>query len=318
MAAVLPVPAHADPCPPAATDSVVSGGVRLAIKHWGDRRNPTVVLIHGYPDNSSVWHAVARRLSGEFHVVAYDVRGAGESDRPARRADYRLEHLNADLRAVIDHVSPQRPVHIAAHDWGSVQAWESVTDPTLRGRIASFTSCSGPCLDHMGHWFRDRLRRPSLKGLGQVLMQNLKSWYIVFFQLPFLPEALWRGVMGRAWPTVVRWLEGVDMHPRDTQVADGCHGVQLYRANMLPRLLRPRERHAQAPVQILVPRRDLYVSPALTAELDRWVPTLWRREFDAGHWMPLSHPREMAGAIRRFIHFVERNQRALKAQARSR
>ncbi|WP_408640330.1 alpha/beta fold hydrolase, partial [Saccharomonospora halophila] len=94
------------------------------------------------------------RLRGRFRVVTYDVRGAGESDAPREVAAYRLDTLAADLLAVLDGVAGDRPVHLLAHDWGSIQAWHAVTGPWLRGRVASFTSISGPDLDHAAHWFR--------------------------------------------------------------------------------------------------------------------------------------------------------------------
>jgi pimeloyl-ACP methyl ester carboxylesterase len=56
---------------------VQSGRVRLAASAWGDPAHPVVVLVHGYPDNSDVWHGVAHALAARFHVIAYDVRGAG-------------------------------------------------------------------------------------------------------------------------------------------------------------------------------------------------------------------------------------------------
>lgn len=286
--------------------TVMSGPVRLAVKQWGDPRRPTIVLVHGYPDNSAVWHPVAELLARDFHVVAYDVRGAGQSDRPARIRDYKLDKLKDDFVAVIDQVSPDKPVHLVAHDWGSIQSWEAVTEPALQHRILSFTSCSGPCLDHIGHWFRQRLAHPTWRNVKQLLIQSVKSWYIYFFQLPLLPGLLWRAGVGRAWPKLVRLLEGTQVETNPTQVADGVHGVQLYRANMLPRLLRPRNRPTTVPVQVLVPRRDLYVSPWLTEDLHRWTDKLWRREYTAGHWMPASHPGEMAGAIRRFVQFTSR------------
>src|SRR6218665_2368651 len=115
--------------------TVMSGPVRLAVKQWGDPRRPTIVLVHGYPDNSAVWHPVAELLARDFHVVAYDVRGAGQSDRPGRIRDYKIEKLKEDLVAVIDHVAPGRPVHLVAHDWGSIQSWEAVTEPALQERI---------------------------------------------------------------------------------------------------------------------------------------------------------------------------------------
>lgn len=307
MSAVLsPTPSR--PRSPGAPrhETVQSGGVRLAVTRWGDPRRPTIVLVHGYPDSSHIWHPVAERLAADFHVVAYDVRGAGESDKPRGLRAYRLDRLRADFEAVISHVSPQHPVHLVAHDWGSIQSWESVTEPALKGRIASFTSCSGPCLDHMGHWFRRRLSRPTPKALWQVLSQSVRSWYIYFFHLPVLPGLLWRVGLSRLWPSLVRWTEGTRIGRNPTQLSDGQTGVQLYRANMFPRLWFPRERHAHAPVQVLVPTRDRYVSAALTEDLHHWVPLLWRREVDAGHWLIQSHPKEFAGAVRRFVRFVDR------------
>src|SRR4051794_4794987 len=88
---------------------VGAGGVELAVSERGDPRAPTIVLVHGYPDTSAVWHPVAELLASSCHVVTYDVRGAGASGIPATTAGYALEHLVTDLRAVIDATSPDRP-----------------------------------------------------------------------------------------------------------------------------------------------------------------------------------------------------------------
>src|SRR5689334_16894269 len=100
---------------------VDSGGLRLAVRVTGDPGRPTVLLVHGYPDNSAVWDGVVARLAGRFRVVRYDVRGHGESDAPPDRAGYRMRHLAADLVAVVRATSPDTPVHLVAHDWGSIQ-----------------------------------------------------------------------------------------------------------------------------------------------------------------------------------------------------
>lgn len=288
--------------------TITTGEIPLAAKSWGDPARPTVVLVHGYPDNSEVWHALAERLAGDYHVVAYDVRGAGASGAPRGRAAYRLPRLADDFRAVIDAVSPTRPVHLVAHDWGSIQSWECVTEPGLAGRIASFTSCSGPCLDHVGIWMRESWRRPTATSMRQSLGQLLRSWYVLFFHLPLLPELSWRLWLGRAWPALMRRVEGTMIAPRPTQTADGMRGVSLYRANFLRCLFAPRQRHAHAPVQVIVPLRDKYVSPALSADLSRWTPRVWRREVEAGHWLPLTHPQRMAGMVRELVEWVERGQ----------
>src|SRR5438309_1175852 len=60
-------------------------GVTLAVYEHGDPAAPTIVAVHGYPDNHSVWDGVVELLSDRFHVVTYDVRGAGASDKPSAR-----------------------------------------------------------------------------------------------------------------------------------------------------------------------------------------------------------------------------------------
>jgi pimeloyl-ACP methyl ester carboxylesterase len=97
---------------------IESGGVMLAVTERGDATAKTVLLVHGFPDTSAVWNPVAEALALDYHVVTYDVRGAGKSDVPRPRSAYRLELLVADLEAVIDATSPGRPVHLVGHDWG--------------------------------------------------------------------------------------------------------------------------------------------------------------------------------------------------------
>ncbi|MGW0699127.1 SDR family oxidoreductase [Streptomyces sp. NPDC002867] len=270
--------------------TVRSGGVPLAVYEQGDPARPTVLLVHGYPDTHRVWDDVAAALAAEHHVVRYDVRGAGDSGRPARRRDYRLELLAGDLFAVAGAVSPDRPVHVVAHDWGSIQSWEAVTHPDAAGRIASYTSISGPCLDHVGHWIRHRLARPTPRHVAQLLGQLAHSWYIAAFHLPVLAPAAWRHGLADRWGTVLRLAEAVTPrpgHPQPTLTGDAVRGINLYRANMLPRLLRPRARPTVVPVQLIGLTRDHYVSPALAEGLERWVPHLWRRTVPATHWSAL-------------------------------
>ncbi|KVD01803.1 short-chain dehydrogenase [Burkholderia ubonensis] len=286
--------------------AVASGDLTLAVRTWGDPARTPVVLVHGYPDNSSVWQHVAPLLARQHYVIAYDVRGAGLSGAPRRTADYRLAKLTDDFVAVIDALCPGRPVHLIAHDWGSIQGWECVTEPRLSGRIASYTSCSGPCLDHVGFWLRERLLRPTPASLARLGGQLVRSWYVVLFHLPFIPELIWRLWLGRAWPGLLRRVEKTHVAPRATQADDGARGVRLYRANFIRCLFTPRERYAHAPVQTIVQLGDKYVSPALSENLSRWAPQYYRREVAAGHWLPLTDPARFAGLAQQLIDAVER------------
>lgn len=263
--------------------TVRSRDVRLAVYEQGPAGAPTVVLVHGYPDTHTVWDEVAEALAARFRVVRYDVRGAGASDAPSDTEAYRLEQLKNDLFTVIDEVSPTEPVHLVGHDWGSVQAWEAVTEPGAEKRIASFTSMSGPCLDHFAYWSREH------RGRLRMIRQMLRSWYVAAFQVPLVPELAWR-TAGRWWPAYLRWVEGVQRpgHPAPTVTRDAARGVSLYRANFLPGLSKPRERRTEVPVLVITLDKDHYVTPPAASEgLERWVPRLSRRLLPVGHWSAL-------------------------------
>lgn len=288
--------------------TVTSDGVRLAVYSAGDPANPTVVLVHGYPDTHAVWNDVVAELARRFHVVTFDNRGAGASDCPVPVAAYRIELLAADLRAVLDAVSPDAPVHLVGHDWGSILAWELVTDPAAAHRIASFTSLAGGCLDHIGHLMRRRLARPTPANLRAFGSQLARSWYVAAFQVPGLGVLPWRLGLGRRWE---RLLAGVERVPRraDQRVAsrgsDGEVGVRLYRANMARRLGRPGQRRTEVPVQSIHAADDHFITPGMNDGLERWVPQLWRRTVQATHWAPLTHGPVIARMATELIDSVE-------------
>ena len=262
-----------------------SDGVELAVREAGDPDRPTVVLVHGYPDTSALWLPVFERLEPHYHVVTYDVRGAGASSTPRGPNAYSLEHLVADLGAVIEAVSPEKPVHLVGHDWGSIQSWEAVTTPRLHGRIASFTSISGPSIDYAGNWLRAKLRAGKI---GQLLRQMAGSWYIAMFDIP------------GAGRLVARLAPRRGLDPRTVR-----NGVGMYRQSMRNRLLNPRERHTDIPVQVIVPTRDPFVSPALLDGIERVAPKLWRRRVRAGHWVQRSHPDLLARWVTEFVDHIE-------------
>jgi pimeloyl-ACP methyl ester carboxylesterase len=283
---------------------VACGDVSLAVYAWPSPNHGAepALLIHGYPDCAEVWRDTAERLSQHRPVFAYDVRGAGASTVPKRVRDYRLETLSEDLLTVMQAISPAKPVHLIGHDWGSIQTWESVCSPRFAGRIASFTSISGPCLDHVGHWIRKGLLSPNPRNWAAVLGQLSHSWYIAMFQVPGLAPGLWRAGLGARWPKLLERLEGMADAPTSaTQTEDGANGILLYRANMLQRLLAPRPRTTDVPVQLIAPRYDPFVTEAVLDSMIEWVPRLRRVPVYAGHWLPLTRPDFIESAVEDFI-----------------
>ncbi|MGW0992383.1 SDR family oxidoreductase [Streptomyces sp. NPDC002523] len=299
---------------------VRTGGIELCVAESGDPEQPTVVLVHGYPDSKEVWSKVAARLADRFHVVLYDVRGHGRSSAPKPlRGGFTLAKLTDDFLAVVDAVSPDRPVHLVGHDWGSVQSWEFATAGRTEGRIASFTSMSGPSLDHFGHWINARVKRPTPRRVGQLLGQGAKSWYVYFLHTPALPELAWRGPLGKRWPKILQRIEKVpaDDYPTPSLPTDAAHGAWLYRDNVRARLLHPRpDAHAHAPVQLITPEGDAFLSERLYDDLDQWVPQLTRRTLPAKHWIPRTRPDQLADWIDEFVTTVEGGRTEVKATGR--
>lgn len=267
-----------------------SDGVRLAVHETG--QGPPIVAVHGYPDNHRVWDALTEQLLDRFRVITYDVRGCGDSDQPADRAAYRMERLVDDLAAVLAVVSPAEPVHLLGHDWGSVQCWPALTDTRLVGRIASFTSISGPSLEHTARWLRGGRRYPRA-----ALRQAAMSWYTLAFQVPWLPEfAARRGWIGAL--TSGRKARRDSVIPRST--SDAVNGLQLYRANMRTR--HPEPRRVEVPVLVLAPEHDRYVSVALqTRAPEPHVRDLRTEVLAAGHWAIVRHAAEVAQLVGGFV-----------------
>ncbi|MET9530157.1 SDR family oxidoreductase [Streptomyces sp. NPDC006649] len=284
---------------------VRTGGIELCVAELGDPDRPTVVLVHGYPDSKEVWTEVAAQLAERFHVVLYDVRGHGRSSAPAPlRGGFTLEKLTDDFLAVADAVSPGKPVHLVGHDWGSVQSWEFVTVPRTEGRIASFTSMSGPSLDHFGQWIKKRMSRPTPRRTAQLLGQGAKSWYVYLLHTPVLPELAWRGPLGKWWPGILERVEKVPSgdYPTASLPSDAAHGAWLYRDNVRSRLRRPRaDAYAHAPVQLITPTGDAFLSEHLYDELEQWAPQLTRRTLPAKHWVPRTRPDQLAAWIGDFV-----------------
>ncbi|MBB4907954.1 NAD(P)-dependent dehydrogenase (short-subunit alcohol dehydrogenase family)/pimeloyl-ACP methyl ester carboxylesterase [Actinophytocola algeriensis] len=242
-----------------------------------------MVLVHGYPDNASVWDGVVQELVGRFRVIRYDVRGAGESAVPGSRDGYAIPRLVEDLVAVVRSAT-DKPVHLVAHDWGSIQAWGAVSDAALHDLFLSYTSISGPDLDHVGDWMR---RAPKTR----VLRQLLHSWYIGAFQVPLAPELVWR------LPPLRRKFHAT--------YKDARNGVELYRANMAGRLSGPGARRTSVPVQQLALTQDPFVTPGILEAADPWVERLWRRPLAAGHWAVREKPRVVARMIVEFIEHLD-------------
>jgi NAD(P)-dependent dehydrogenase (short-subunit alcohol dehydrogenase family)/pimeloyl-ACP methyl ester carboxylesterase len=286
-------------------------GVNLAVHRYTeiDPQRPTILAIHGWPDNHHVWDGVAAELIdryNRYNIVAYDVRGAGESTCPASRSGYRFAQLVSDTGTVIDSLGVGK-VHLLAHDWGSIATWAAITDDSVMGKVASFTSVSGPHLQYAGRFLRSA-RSP--RALADVAKQLVGSAYIGLFLCPRVPELLFRSGLG---VKVVGAFERIgrsssrsrrDAPPRE--IGDYVNGLGMYRENMPRPMVSPGSQLPQTtvPVQVLVPRKDIFV----TAGLQRFTGAIPAGSrvipIEGGHWVVTSRPDVIARLTAEWVDLV--------------
>ena len=157
----------------------------------GRADGPVVVLLHGFPEQNTMWESIISRLAAQgYRCLAPRQRGYSPGARPTRRRDYRISELVGDVRALIDASGAQR-VHLVGHDWGAIVAWHVAQ--RFPDRLLTLTPISVP---HPGAFLKSLVRS----------RQGLASWYIYFFQLPRIPEVVHDA---RAWDVHdVRTREG--------------------------------------------------------------------------------------------------------------
>lgn len=268
--------------------AVAVPGAVLAVFEFGPEPGPdvpTLLLVHGYPDDHRVFLPAIRELARTHHVVAYDTRNAGASAVYGPDGDYSLRTLVDDAFAVLAETDA-RAVHLVGHDWGSIQGWAAVQDPRAPGRINRYTSISGPDLGHFSRWVRGRARDP--RAWPQLGGQLVRSWYIGAFLVPALPEAAWRLFLTRRYEKTARRAVG----------SDPIRGLALYRSNFRGRRKPAAEGRVGIPVHVVVPLKDPFLMPALVEGLESWVDDLTITKVNGGHWWPATRPADFAALLR--------------------
>jgi epoxide hydrolase 4 len=163
---------------PFETRRVNTGQVTLECLTAGAGGERVAILLHGFPEAHFSWrHQIGLLASEGYEVWAPNQRGYGASDRPSRVADYHVEKLVADVAGLIDLVAAGRPVTLMAHDWGAIVAWVFAIKAMRPLERLVVMNVPHPAV------FAEVARS---KGSDQLR----RSWYVFFFQLPWLPEVM--------------------------------------------------------------------------------------------------------------------------------
>ena len=185
-------------------ETLAANGLRFHAVTAGS--GPTVLLLHGFPESWYSWrYQIPALADAGYRAVAVDLRGYGGTDRPRGVKAYRVARLVEDVDGLIAALGG-RPVHLVGHDWGGALAWVFAA---RRGeRLASLTVLNAPHPKlFRRHLLHDR-------------KQMRRSWYIAFFQIPWLPEFLIRLDAKRQFGKTFRgWARRKEMFPDEVIAA---------------------------------------------------------------------------------------------------
>lgn len=253
----------------------------------GGAPGEVVILLHGFPEDRHCWDAVTPALAeAGYRVLAPDQRGYSPGARPTSRRAYTLSHLASDVLALADAAGVDR-FHLVGHDWGAAVVWYLAAHHPER--IISVAALSVPHPDaYLRSWVTS----------GQML----RSWYMMAFQLPLLPELAlaFRGGAGMRAALVHTGLDPVtaDRHALRAAVREALRGpLNWYRA--IPFGLGDRTGRIEPPTLFMWSDRDVFISRAGAELCGRFVNGPYRLEVLQGvsHWLPSEAPDRVAASL---------------------
>lgn len=272
-----------------------NSSVRLHGVSAGPKDGPVVVLLHGFPEFWYGWQKQIEPLvAAGFRVIVPDQRGYNLSSKPGGIASYALPELVSDVIAIADQLS-QKKIFLAGHDWGAAVAWSAALWHPQRIAKLAVLNCPHPSV--MRKFLSTRIR------------QFLRSWYMLFFQLPWLPEAF---LSSFNYQFAVRALlrsslagtfssEDIAQYRAAWSQPGALNGmINWYRA-----LFRQRtkfaDRTVRVPTRILWGERDRFLLSEMAQESLRYCADAELYTFaNASHW--LQHE-EAASVSRHLIDF---------------
>ena len=263
-------------------DHFVRPGLRFDVLDSGPADAPAVVLLHGFPQQPSSFAAVASRLNVDgLRTLVPSQRGYTAAARPTRRRDYRTAATAADVIALLDTAGLAK-AHIVGHDWGGNQAWGVAG--WHPDRVASLTVLSTP---HPAAF---------LKSVW-TSRQGLRSWYMVLFQLPALPERLAQRTLAKSLHDSGLPDDFVDRYAAAMAEPGALTGaLNWYRG--IPFSRRPPLGRITVPTTYVWGRDDFVLARrAVELTADYVAGPYEVVELEAGHWLPETEPEPIADAI---------------------
>jgi epoxide hydrolase 4 len=268
---------------------VAANGITFEVAAMGSGERLALCL-HGFPEHAYSWrHQLPLLARLGYRCWAPNLRGYGATDSPREVASYRSETLVGDVAGLIQ-ASGSRETLVMAHDWGAALAWMlAMEQPRLVQRLVILN------LPHPACFLRE-LQRP---------VQFAKSWYMLFFQLPRLPEFLLGRGQGRATTDLIRRTcrdparfpaDALEVYRQNAARPGGLTAMlnwyrALFRGGEIGRLRRARYPKIDTPTLFLWGDADAALSLRTTRGTAEYVTNLTFRVFPGvSHWIQQEQP----------------------------
>ncbi|MGC1676518.1 MAG: alpha/beta fold hydrolase [Candidatus Binataceae bacterium] len=282
----------------------LDSGLKVRVARAGAIGAPIVVMLHGFPECWYSWRHQIRALSSSFDCVVPEMRGYGETDAPRGVANYTLDKLVGDVADLVHALGRERAV-IVGHDWGGAIAWATaLTRPEIVERLIVL-NC--PHLKRMSEELRHNAR------------QMARSWYMAFFQLPWLPEAMFRAQNFRALDRALkgnlirknaitdddlRYFHEAFRNPYSISTA-----INYYRANFRSGFMARTgtddwiDRKIAAPTMLIWGEQDFALGKELTYKMEPLFTGPFEINYipSAGHWVQQEEPELVSAYMREFL-----------------
>lgn len=274
---------------------VATNGVELNVATAGpeDPGTRTALLLHGFPESWQIWrHQIGALAEAGLRVIAPDLRGFGQSDRPAEVDAYRMPVLVADVAGLLDHFEAAQAV-VVGHDWGAGLAWQvAFRIPDRVERLAVIS------VGHGG------------ASIAAGLRQRQLSWYMLWFLFPDVAE---RQLPADDWRFFREWAwDGRDTEECRRQIADLSRpgaltaALNWYRANISPdryaATVAPDGPLVSCPTLGVWSTGDTFLGEEQLTGSERFVTGGWRYErLEASHWVPTDVPEQLSALLVDFL-----------------
>jgi pimeloyl-ACP methyl ester carboxylesterase len=284
-----------DPASGISTRFVEANGQRFELAEAGDPQSPKLaILLHGFPELNFSWRHQMPVLAGQgWRVWAPNMRGYGASSKPEGVAAYRIDTLLEDVAALIDLAKAEAPateVMLVAHDWGAIIAWMfAIRRLRPLDRLVIMNVPHPKCAEREIRTWR----------------QLRKSWYIFFFQLPWLPEKLLLARYARAVREAFTGTaankgnfskDDLEVYAAAAQRPGAIRAMlNYYRALLrIPDMRNVGDGMVDVPTLVIWGENDLALDIHLLDGMEQWVPKLTLHRLPGiSHWVQQDAPEEV-------------------------